>query len=286
MPRVQGFAPPGRFWSVRMQVEDGVTEEAEFDQPVRDVAPARLEEPESFSAGIFRELRKSPFFRPKLKKDGTISDRDMGTATQVALAAADQRIWQHEQTIERLAKRAAFWNQPMFQPALPAAAADAARSGKPEGEGKDDAATKAENDWFARHLTLRNVLSVFVLLGGAVWTFFAWYTSDKNVEIEHQKSAVAAAVARADSAEKSKDQIEKDARFYKEANKDLQGERDAAKAEAAAEKTKTATEQTKSAQLQKALDAARVENKQLIDALKAKAAAPAAAPAVAASGAK
>lgn len=181
-----------------------------------DAKPLQLayfdENKESFSARIVRELRDSTFFRPRLKKDNTVADSDMLLVASAVIAAADQQIRSMERVNSRLEQRLSWWNEPMFQKALPAAI------GGGELPPKDNPADPLDTEIgkFAKLITVRNLCSLLVVLCSALWVVFTWYSSDKSAQLEHVKSLLAASEKRAADTELSKGQVEKDFAFYKD----------------------------------------------------------------------
>jgi hypothetical protein len=81
---------------------------------------------ESFSAEVVRELRQSQFFRPKLRSDGTPSDKDMLLLASSVIAASDRELRVQRARLAGLEAQAGWWNSPMFQPAR------VSKSGEPE----------------------------------------------------------------------------------------------------------------------------------------------------------
>lgn len=209
---------------------------------------------ESFSASIVKELKESSFFRPRLNKDGSVTDRDMLLLASAVIASSDKHIRATDKRNDQLESRLSWWNSPMFQTAAPPLALAAAPT-------VDDEATQAASSWFVRHLTLRNLASVIVVVVSGVWVFFTWYTSDKNEQLTHVKSLLESSERRAADTEKSKEQLEKDFNFYKDNAKDISKENETLKASVAAQKAK-AEEASKAAAAQ------RTENTKLLDLLK------------------
>lgn len=139
------------------------------------------EKPKAFSARILARLSKNPVFKPKRDKDGRISDHEMLTVAVTLVSAADDRI-------DELERKSSLLNGPMF--AASKASTDAAENTSPD-----------ESSWFLKYLTLRNFLSVAVVIIAGLWAFFTYTTSDKNFQLE--------------SKQKDVEGLQKEARFWK-----------------------------------------------------------------------
>jgi hypothetical protein len=128
------------------------------------------QKPKAFSSRILSRLSKNPLFRPKRGKDGIVSDHEMLTVAATLISAADDRI-------EELEAKSSILNGPMF------AAAKATTTDNEEGPSN-------ESSWFLRYLTLRNFLSVAVVIIAGLWGFFTYTTSDKNFQLESKQKDV------------------------------------------------------------------------------------------------
>jgi cytoskeletal protein RodZ len=128
------------------------------------------QKPKAFSSRILSRLSKNPLFRPKRGKDGIVSDHEMLTVAATLISAADDRI-------EELEAKSSILNGPMF------AAAKATTADNEEGPSN-------ESSWFLRYLTLRNFLSVAVVIIAGLWGFFTYTTSDKNFQLESKQKDV------------------------------------------------------------------------------------------------
>lgn len=149
---------------------------------------------ESYSSRVLRNLARNPMYRPKKGKDGAPSDREMLTVATTLLAAADERI-------SVLERKALVFNAPLFHaPMLPGQA--------------DDVADKREASWLLKYLTLRNFGGVMVVLIGAIWAVFTWYSADKGAQLT-------IANQRLRDSETSREQFQKDSAYWKKDADDL-----------------------------------------------------------------
>ncbi len=140
---------------------------------------------ESFSSEVVRRLSDGPFFRPAKQPDGFISDRDMLTVASVVIAAADREI----AATERVRERLGWWNAPLLQKPVATAA---------DGHGEDVAGAEGDQHeiaWFAKYLTLRNILGALVVLTAAAWTLFVFIDSEKKTQIQTWKDKLTVAEA-------------------------------------------------------------------------------------------
>ena len=211
---------------------------------------------DSFSAGIVRELKDSVFFRPRLNKKGVPTDESMLLLASSIIASADRHIRKIDTRNEQLENKLSLWNGPMFQNAVPAPS-DAGADIGVDGSGTPPA---EEIGWFGRHLTLRNVLGVFVVVSGVIWTYFVFYVGEKNNDSATLKATVTMQTARADQAQKESDEFRKKYEFNNTHNSEIS--------------TALTTEQTKNAELRKQLATAQSDtakasalNVKLADAL-------------------
>ena len=150
---------------------------------------------ETYSSRVLRMLAKNPLFQPKIGKDGKPGPKEMLTVASTLLSAADERI-------ASLEKRGSVLNAPIFQPPmLPGGNAESATEAK-------------EANWLMRYFTLRNFAGVVIVLVGALWTVFTWWTADKSVQLQHAQSELSAS-------ENSRQQFQKDSEYWKKDNEDL-----------------------------------------------------------------
>lgn len=150
---------------------------------------------ETYSSRVLRNLAKSPLYKPKRGKDGSPSEKELLTIATTLLAAADERI-------TALEKKALVLNAPLFQ--SPMLLGDG-------GEGHND---KSEASWLMKYLTLRNFAGVMVLLVGAIWAVFTWYSADKGAQLT-------VANQRLKDSETSREQFQKDSAFWKKDADDM-----------------------------------------------------------------
>ena len=181
-------------------------------------------------------------FRPRLRPDGTPTTDHLLTVAATVISASDAHI-------EDLERRAHVLNSPMFQPAL-----------KGDFSNVIDVSTE-EAGWFSRYLTLRNFLSVAVVIIAGVWGFFTWFTADKNAQVTVYKGRLEDADRRNDLLEKAKAGIEADIAHWKKEAEDFRKEAENKGADAKVQNSKAEG-------LQKDLEAERAENRRLVDALK------------------
>src|SRR5581483_172832 len=135
----------------------------------------------------------------------------------------------------------------MFQPALKADSSDVIDA-------------SIESGWFSKYLTLRNFLSVTVVIVAGIWAFFTWFTADKNAQVTVYQGRLADADRRNEPLQKDKAGIEIDIAHWKKEAEDFRKEAETKGADAKVQSSKAEG-------LQKDLDVARAENKKLVEAL-------------------
>ncbi len=151
---------------------------------------------EAYSSRVLRLLAKNPLFQPKIGKDGKPSAKEMVTVASTLLSAADERI-------ASLEKRVSLLNAPLFQaPILP-------------GKHSDAPTEEKEAGWLMKYFTLRNFAGVVIVLVGALWTVFTWWTADKSAQLQHAQSQLT-------ESENSRQQFQKDSEYWKKDSEDWQ----------------------------------------------------------------
>ncbi len=187
-------------------------------------------------------------FRPKRNKDGSITDHEMLTVAATLLSAADDKI-------DELGRRASVINGPMFL------------SAKPDSD--TDIHSKDEPTFFLKYLTIRNFVSATVLLAGALWAVFTWYSADKGAQLVMAQSRLEASDRRADLAEKAKAQLEADTAYWKKNADDYSKEIPKKVAETEAQRSEVAKQKSRADTLQTELTNAQAEKNKLIASLTA-----------------
>lgn len=231
---------------VSMKRSSGAVDKIAQNEPKAPREPLNLayfeQRPQSFSGRIFSHLARNPIFRPRLREDGSPTDDHLLTVAATVISASDAHI-------DNLEKRAHVLNSPMFQPAL-------------KGESSDTIDVSVEEaGWFSKYLTLRNFLSVTVVIIAGVWAFFTWFTADKNAQVTVYKGRLEDADRRNDLLEKAKAGIEVDISHWKREAEDFRKEAESKVADGKVQISKIEG-------LQKDLDSERSENRRLVDALK------------------
>ena len=208
-----------------------------------------------YSHRILDLVKSNPLLMLKRSKDGTISEHDSALMATTILSAADDRIRALEERNAILERRNSVINGPMFLPAP-------AKSDDPK-------IPPAEPNWFLQYLTLRNFLSVLVLLVGALWTFFTWYSADKGAQLTEALNKAAASDRTADQAVKEREQFQKDSEYWKKNATDYEKNAEKKEQERAKAAEEAASQKTRADTLNQQLLLSQKQSKDLLEKLTA-----------------
>jgi hypothetical protein len=220
-----------------------------------------------YSHRILELARDNPLLVLKRTKDGAISEHDVAVMATTILSAADERIRSLEARNALLERRNSVINGPMFLPA--------------PSKSVDPKAPPLESNWFLQYLTLRNFLSALIVIVGALWGFFTWYSADKGVQLSDALAKAAASDRSADQAVKEREQFQKDSEYWKKNSTDYQKNAEKKEQERAKAAEDAASEKTRADTLSQQLLLSQKQSKELLEKLTAPALPPKpAAPAV------